>query len=1010
MSVAVGSALALFFFATRCNPPAPNDAPAPLTRAQDDTLCVMSDSLRLAAFEAFRRQDHEAADALARKSEAVARQGGCGPLAIAKARVEIARAIRLGDPINGAYRAIDTLQRYIAETNSGTAEHGLIAMHIGFDYLKSRAYHNARPYYESAANIQQSGLIVHKNPGANIYKPLAAIYTMIGDIQKAQQLLDLAEEACLAADDTLNLAKTYYDMGLANLTIRDPQNAATSLDKALSLAAATDPPTDPYLHSQILSALAETYLMLKDAGNAERYALRALDSDDLNADAALILSQIAAEAGNLKDALHWNAEACEMLSEDDTGPASLINRELAKAKVDRAKLLADTDIRSGLALCAEALHIVLPDYPPSSPMANPAPGNIYPENTILEALETKADLLWRLYLRERRPALLALADSAAILALNAHDTLSALFGFESATLYSQEELRDLHELSLKILYERARLADYADTHIGDRIFRFMEKSRAVLLRQKLACMYLLRTGGPENPHMLLETSLREQISDLRTQLAQLEAEGLARQEAARPLKARLFRLEDQRNQLLRDLAKRRSNTLSPLDMALNEAPKSLLRRIDPHDETHLVAYFYNAQSGDLYLYALGPDSWKIATAHLPYERIEDFLKIVKNGPLQEARESDPAFLQDFATQSRALYLRLLGPLFGDAPPARLLLLPDGSIGDLPFDLLLSETPAAPLDFRQAPYLLRQSVTRLAPSVSALLMPLPVSPSPNRYGYLGFSPGYGASPSLAPVRHGERAVKDLARSFGGRYAVRNAATLKEFCRLAPQASIIHFYGHGKSNYAKPEYSWLAFADDGNSEYSAADFEKQGLLSSRAADQERFIPQGERFQRFVFAYQLGLLQLNADMVMLSACETGVGRIYGGEGAQSLARAFMDAGCRSVCMTLWPVDDAATASLSKKLLENIRKGMRKDEALRMAKLAFVERELSAAPYLWAGFVLTGSDAPVESFAQSWHLPWGDAGLSAQAVFAAGAALVLLAIALWMRKRRRARGMGAG
>ncbi|MFN4079784.1 MAG: CHAT domain-containing protein [Saprospiraceae bacterium] len=962
--------------------------------------------MRLLAFDACVNRLYSKADSLARLSATLAQKGACGALALAKARVEIARAIRLGDPVNGAYRAIDTLQRYLAETEPETTEYGLVAMHTGLAYLRARAYHNARPYYESAANIQQSGKKAHPEPGGNIYKPLAAIYTMVGDVEKAAELLKLAEEACLQANDLHNLTRTYYDQGLACLTMQDPGRALNALGKALSQISDHNAPpkltADIYLHSQILSALAEAHLMLDEADKATRCALQALELDDLNADAALTLSQIAQQSGRRSDALRWNAQACKMLSEDDSGPESLLNRELAKAKVAQAKLLADTDIRTGLKRCAEALSLILPDFPPSALLSSPASTSIYPENAILEALETKADLLWRLYQRERQPSLLFLADSAATLALSAYDTLSSLFGFESATLYSQDELRDLHELGLKILFERARLADKADPEIGARIFRHIEKSRAVLLRQKLANMYLLKAGGPEAPDIQLEISLREQISDLRTQLARLEAGGLYNPQALRPLKARLFRLEDQRNQLLRELTQKQSGTLSALDKALKKSPHALLKQIDHEEKTHLVAYFYNAQSGDLYLYALSPESWQIQTANLPYKLIGDFMDIVKNGPVQQAHELDPAFLIDFAQRARELYSRLLEPLFGDSPPERLLLLPDGSLGDLPFDLLLHKTPQTNLDFRKLPYLLRCSVTRLAPSVSALLMPRPPASGAKRWGYLGFAPDYDHSPSLTPVRHGVATVRELAALFGGRYAVGSAATPEAFCRLAPRASILHFYGHGKANYAQPEYSWLAFTSDRDTESGLPAYSPNGALSQPNNKQYTLIPSGESPERFVFARQLNALRLDADIVMLSACETGVGRVYGGEGSQSLARGFMDIGSRSVCMTLWPVDDAATAKLSKRFLENIQKGMRKDEALRLAKSNFIEQELSAAPYLWAGFVLSGSDAPVEAIPRSWRLPWGDSGVPAWTALAAGLAMALLAIALWGRARR--------
>jgi len=102
----------------------------------------------------------------------------------------------------------------------------------------------------------------------------------------------------------------------------------------------------------------------------------------------------------------------------------------------------------------------------------------------------------------------------------------------------------------------------------------------------------------------------------------------------------------------------------------------------------------------------------------------------------------------------------------------------------------------------------------------------------------------------------------------------------------------------------------------------------------------------------------LKLNAKLAMLSSCNTGGGKLAKGEGIMSLARAFKFAGCPSVVMSLWEIDDISTASIMKDFYAGLKKGMKKDVALREAKLAYLQKSNSknAAPVFWASAVPIG------------------------------------------------------
>ncbi len=141
--------------------------------------------------------------------------------------------------------------------------------------------------------------------------------------------------------------------------------------------------------------------------------------------------------------------------------------------------------------------------------------------------------------------------------------------------------------------------------------------------------------------------------------------------------------------------------------------------------------------------------------------------------------------------------------------------------------------------------------------------------------------------------------------------------------------VHFATHGAINESIPDLSGIAFAADFTSE-------EDGVLHL-----------GEIYN----------LELDAELVVLSACETGLGKLTGGEGMIGLARGFKYAGANSLLASLWAVDDASTFELMTAFYRDMLGGKEKAEALRLAKLSMIEESYKRnAPLYWAGFVLIG------------------------------------------------------
>jgi CHAT domain-containing protein len=201
-------------------------------------------------------------------------------------------------------------------------------------------------------------------------------------------------------------------------------------------------------------------------------------------------------------------------------------------------------------------------------------------------------------------------------------------------------------------------------------------------------------------------------------------------------------------------------------------------------------------------------------------------------------------------------------------------------------------------------------------------------------------------SLTKLQWAEREVKGISEIIAGNTYYHDKATEEIFKKKAPKAGIIHLATHAIINDKNPMYSKLVMSKDKNS--------------------------GE--DGFLNTYELYNMNLSADLVVLSACNTGCGKLIRGEGIMSLARGFMYAGCPSIVMSLWPVDDQSTSLLMKYFYNGLDDGLSKDKALRNAKLEYLKRAdaVKSNPFYWAGFVPIGNTKPIQLRHKPSNLVW--------------------------------------
>lgn len=365
-----------------------------------------------------------------------------------------------------------------------------------------------------------------------------------------------------------------------------------------------------------------------------------------------------------------------------------------------------------------------------------------------------------------------------------------------------------------------------------------------------------------------------------------------------------------------------------------------LNRLIPNQKTALLDYVVTKEKCYLFLLSNQAPNRGFDLKVYPINIKEEDLKKMVNRFRQMLASRHP----DFAEPSRELYDLLI-------KPAESQLLGISAIGIVP-DGVLWELPFQTLQSKENRYLIEDSSIFFSPSLSVLReLERRRGAGNGQTSLLAFANPLAGASSLAEIqetRNGERLValpdaetevRSLTRFFAANRSnvfIGANADEKTFKSQAPAHSIIHCATHGVLDNNHPLYSYLLFSN------ADGDGGNDGLLEAR---------------------EIMNLELNADLVVLSACETARGRVGAGEGMIGMSWAFFAAGCRATVVSQWKVNSASTAEWMTGFYQELRqtndgKKIVKADALRLAMLRTMKDRRYGHPFYWAGFILIGSD----------------------------------------------------
>ncbi len=554
---------------------------------------------------------------------------------------------------------------------------------------------------------------------------------------------------------------------------------------------------------------------------------------------------------------------------------------------------------------------------------------------------------------------------------------------ESLKLSFLEEKLEAYHALIQMLLKSGRVED---------AFNCLERAKARSLLDVLSTKKINVTAGISPALLQRKKEVEFQLRRVNELLSKAHTEQKPSQEKIAALEDSLGKVRFAYEELLQEIQLKHPRyaqlTGNTEPLTLREIQQKIIQ-----PGTVLIEYLITEKQ--TFGFVVRPDSLKC----LALDLTEAEVRAAVDTLLQDARAAGTGAIRNLADlrfnlkTAERLYRKLIAPLESNIPSgSALIIVPDGILHYLPFEALVleikKELPAAstpswfsrlfasknagspPLfqEYECARFLIEKYAISYAPSASvldpALLHVRDQAPSTEKLGIFA-SPDFGGASSdqlknifdaavsslgmlilmgpnnewhYPPLRQTERQAHELAEKVKpSRIFISKNAKEETFKQEAGKHRYVHIATHAVTEERMPMYSRIVLAQD-------EDPAEDGLLH---------------------AHEILNLRLNADLVTLVGCRTGLGKLSHGEGHVGLARAFLYAGTPTLVVSLWAVEESSGLAMNH-FYENIERGLTKTEALRQAKLRMIKshgklpdgKKISYAhPFLWAPFVLVGS-----------------------------------------------------
>jgi CHAT domain-containing protein/Tfp pilus assembly protein PilF len=823
----------------------------------------------------------------------------------------------------------------------------IVFNNIGVSHRRLGQYELAMNNYQKAYDAAIETYGQYHTEIALLYNSMGTFYYSIGDIGTAADYFirsgTIFEE--VRGEYNNRVAQAYNNAGVSFLNIGDVENATYYLERAQRIKEEVFGPDHPDTAVGYHN-LASIYKSNHEYSKAERnYQLSLQVRKAIHGEnhPSLIISyvnlgQLYTLTGELSKAREYYNAALD-IGTDRLGEAhpdvlglyaSLGETYKEEGRLDEANRF----YRKSLSI------LIHETYEPLITVIDPSEVN-YPTR-LLEIIRDKAELNFKLYREEGSREMLYEVMRLYNSATETIEFLQFQYQSEASKLRLLESNYSIFTGAADAMYE-LYIETGEDVWLSD-LIELSEKSRARIALELFQTVRARDFGNVPESVLKQEQELNEQVTFFFQQLHLEQEKGLdADSESLKIYQDSLFYA---RRELMEFTANLEDDY--PLYYAVKYdqsiADTDMIQSLIGPDESILLYVYGNDD-----IYGLVIENNRIDIKKLgSHDRIDQMADLLRHSILNM---DDSLFKQT----SHELYLALFEPLEEFLNGQSLIILPDQKLHYLPFEVLLTSESAG-TDFHRLPYLVRDYQIQYAPSATVFNTMQEQRPQEPR-NLMAFAPfidtGVDAAEftddhglqryisGLSPLPLTEFETTEISRIFEQRRGVRdfffpNRATVYKgedahIQRLMTPAvqnySFLHFATHAFVNENRPELSGIMF-NGGN------------------PGSEDILYVGDIYN----------LRLNADLVVLGACETGLGTIRKGEGLIGFTRAFIYSGTSNLVVSMWRVNDQPTSRLMINFYQQIHNGHSYGSSLQQAKLDLINNPETSHPIHWAAFILNG------------------------------------------------------
>ncbi len=571
-----------------------------------------------------------------------------------------------------------------------------------------------------------------------------------------------------------------------------------------------------------------------------------------------------------------------------------------------------------LELFQQALITNVSDFNNSSLKSNPKLKNYYNGNILLFSLLHKAEALEARHLNKSLK-FNELSSAAATLHLcdSLIDNLRQQISNESDKILLGTIATDVYGAGVRIAYEAGQVALKKKVWF-ELAFYFAEKSKSAVLLEAISDSNAKSFSGIPNDLLEQEKNLKAEIALTAQKLSLKPSES-----EEKYLREVHFNLRRHYQNFIKELEEQFPAYYNLKFNVATPSIKNLQEKVN--ERTAIISYFTDDKNSRLYVFQITATNYAV-----------DSYPITKEFDRNLSGLRNSLVFNDLITyKTAAIHLsELLIPKNIPSSVKELVILPTGRLSIIPFETLFFKKIKGESQWEEFPYLINKYSVRYEFS-AALILQKSKNSTTNTASIFLCAPVTFEKDGLAELPGTASEVKEISQLFASKKFLSELAIGKDANETKVKQgglknfSYVHFATHGIVDETNPELSRI-------------------YLNSTTTSEDGNLYAGEIYN----------MQLNADLVTLSACQTGLGKISKGEGVIGLSRALVYAGSKNIVVSFWSVADQSTANLMKvfyhQVLNNTQVNFSK--ALRAAKLTLIHEKKYAAPYYWGPFILIG------------------------------------------------------